>query len=48
MKVEIELNRDGESNVIEYDYARRAADEKPMILDVLSTGRRRGGKSSHR
>ena len=35
MKVEIELNRDGESNVIEYDYARRAADEKPMILDVL-------------
>ena len=35
MKVEIELHRDGESKVIEYDYARRAADEKPMILDVL-------------
>ncbi len=35
MKVEIELHRDGESKVIEYDYARRVADEKPMILDVL-------------
>lgn len=35
MKVEIELHRDGERTVVEYDYARREPDEKPMILDVL-------------
>ena len=35
MKVEIELYRDGKSSKVEYDYARREPDEKPMILDVL-------------
>ena len=35
MRVEIEIHRDGETTVKEYDYARRQTDEKPMILDVL-------------
>jgi len=35
MKVEIELHRDGESEIVEYDYALREPAEKPMILDVL-------------
>ena len=35
MKVKIETHRDGETAVVEYDYARRDPDEKPMILDVL-------------
>ncbi len=35
MKVKIELYRDGKSFKVEYDYARREPDEKPMILDVL-------------
>ncbi len=35
MKVEIELHRDGESEIVEYDYALREPTEKPMILDVL-------------
>jgi succinate dehydrogenase / fumarate reductase iron-sulfur subunit len=35
MKVEIELHRDGETEIVEYDYMRRDPDEKPMILDVL-------------
>jgi len=35
MKVEIVTRRDGETAVVEYDYTPRAADEKPMVLDVL-------------
>lgn len=35
MKVEIETHRDGETAVVEYDYALREPTEKPMILDVL-------------
>ncbi len=35
MRVEIEIHRDGETTVKEYDYARRQTDEKPMILDGL-------------
>ena len=35
MRVEIEIHRDGKTTVKDYDYARRATDEKPMILDVL-------------
>lgn len=35
MKVEIELHRDGKSEIVEYDYALREPAEKPMILDVL-------------
>ena len=35
MKVEIELHRDGESEIVDYDYALREPNEKPMILDVL-------------
>lgn len=35
MKVEIERHRDGESEIVEYDYALREPAEKPMILDVL-------------
>ena len=35
MKVEIVLHRDGISETIAYDYARREPGEKPMALDVL-------------
>ncbi|MGI9476454.1 MAG: 2Fe-2S iron-sulfur cluster-binding protein [Hyphomicrobiaceae bacterium] len=35
MKVEIVLHRDGVSETVEYDYAKREASEKPMALDVL-------------
>jgi ferredoxin len=35
MKVEIVTVRDGEEAVVEFDYARRSEDEKPMVLDVL-------------
>jgi succinate dehydrogenase / fumarate reductase iron-sulfur subunit len=35
MKVEIETHRDGKSAIVEYAYARRQPNEKPMILDVL-------------
>lgn len=35
MKVEIELHRDGKSEIFEYNYALREPAEKPMILDVL-------------
>ena len=35
MKVEIVTVRDGEEAVVEFDYARRSEDERPMVLDVL-------------
>ena len=35
MKVEIETHRNGATAIMEYDYARREPNEKPMILDVL-------------
>ena len=35
MKVEIETHRNGATGIVEYDYARREPNEKPMILDVL-------------
>ena len=35
MKVEIETHRNGTIAIMEYDYARREPNEKPMILDVL-------------
>ena len=35
MKVEIETHRNGATAIVEYDYARREPNEKPMILDVL-------------
>lgn len=35
MKVEIVTRRDGAEAVVEYDYALRHENEKPMVLDVL-------------
>ena len=35
MKVEIVTRRDGEQEIVEYDYVPRDDSEKPMILDVL-------------
>lgn len=35
MKVEIVLHRDGVTEAVEYDYAKREEREKPMALDVL-------------
>ena len=35
MKVEIETHRNGATAIVEYHYARREPNEKPMILDVL-------------
>ncbi|PPR10357.1 MAG: Fumarate reductase iron-sulfur subunit [Alphaproteobacteria bacterium MarineAlpha11_Bin1] len=35
MRVDIVTRRDGEEVVVEYDYAPREEDERPMVLDVL-------------
>lgn len=35
MKVEIVLSRDGQQEVVTYDYQRREPKERPMVLDVL-------------
>ena len=35
MKVEIVLTRDGDQQVVSYDYQRREPKERPMVLDVL-------------
>ena len=35
MKVDIVLHRDGVTETVEFDYAKREAGEKPMALDVL-------------
>ena len=35
MKVEIVTRRDGEQEIVAYDYVPRDDSEKPMILDVL-------------
>lgn len=35
MKVEIVLSRDGQQEVVSYDYQRREPKERPMVLDVL-------------
>lgn len=35
MKVEIVTVRDGEQAIVEFDYKKRDADERPMVLDVL-------------